>query len=77
MNCSHDKLEAVKSDKDNILEWDEIKTIYNNLISLGVLTNGEVRKDGDKELLYNELALTEPEAQKKLDEYFERFFRVL
>jgi len=65
------------ANKDNILEWDEIKTIYNNLISLGVLTNGEIRKDGDKELLYNELALTEQEAQKKLDEYFERFFRVL
>jgi len=65
------------ANKDNLLEWDDIKTIYNNFISLGILTSGEVRKEGERELLYNELVLDEAIAQKKLDEYFERFFKVM
>lgn len=58
--------------KDNLLEWDEIKEIYNIFISIGILSEGE--HVGEKELLTNELLLSETEAQKKLDMYFERFF---
>lgn len=65
------------ANKDNVLDWDEIKRLYNNFISLGILSEGEIRKEGDKELLYNELVLNENDAHSKLDEYFERFFRVL
>ena len=65
------------ANKDNILDWDEIKTIYNNFISLGILSAGEIRNENNKELLYNELLLSEQEAQKKLENYFERFFRIL
>jgi hypothetical protein len=65
------------ANKDNVLSWDEIKTIYNNFISLGILTTGEVRREKDKELLYNQIQLSEDQAQAKLDEYFERFFKVL
>lgn len=62
--------------KDNVLEWDEIKLIYNNFISLGILSTGDIRQNGDRELLYNKLLLTENEAQRKLDTYFERFFKI-
>ncbi len=65
------------ANKDNVLEWDEIKTIYNNFISLGILSSGEVRTETGKELLYNELLLSETEAQHKLDNYFERFFKIM
>jgi hypothetical protein len=65
------------ANKDELLTWDEIKAIYNNFISLNILCQGEIRKENDKELLYNKLLVPEPEAQKKLDEYFERFFRII
>jgi hypothetical protein len=67
------------ANKDNILEWDEIKTIYNNFISLGILGNGKVVKESDDEkgLLHNQLMLSEYEAQLKLDQYFEKFFNIL
>lgn len=64
------------ANKDNYLEWDEIKTIYNNFISLKILSTGEVRSEGMKELLHNEILMTEVEAQKKLDEYFERYLNI-
>jgi hypothetical protein len=62
--------------KDNQIEWEEIKEIYNNFISLNILSEGDVRNIDDKKILYNELLLSETEAQLKLDEYFERFFKV-
>lgn len=67
------------ANKDNILEWDEIKTIYNNFIALGILGNGKIIKESndDKGLLHNQLMLPENQAQLLLDEYFEKFFKVL
>jgi len=65
------------ANKDNVLDWEDIKTMYNNFIALGILSTGEVRKENDKELLYNKIEILEPEAQKKLDTYFERFFKVM
>jgi len=64
------------ANKDNCLEWEEIKTIYNNFISLGILSTGEIRKENEKDLLYNEILIPEVEAQIKLNEYFERFFKI-
>jgi hypothetical protein len=75
VNINHAKYSY--ANKDNVLQWDEVKTIYNNFIALGILTQGEVRREGDKDLFYNELLLTENAAQAKLTEYFERFFRVM
>jgi len=65
------------ANKDNLLQWEDIKTVYNNFISLGILNTGEVRKENDKDLLYNQLLLSEIDAQAKLDEYFERFFSIM
>jgi len=65
------------ANKDNVLEWNEIKELYNIFISLGILSDGEIKKDGERELIYNKIIVTEKEAQKKLDVYFERFFKVV
>jgi hypothetical protein len=75
VNINHAKYSY--ANKDNVLQWEDIKTIYNNFISLGILNKGEVRKEQDKDLLYNQLLLTENAAQAILDEYFERFFKVM
>lgn len=64
------------ANKDNVLDWDDIKTIYNNFISIGILSTGEMRKVNNSDLIHNELTLDEPQAQRKLDEYFERFFNI-
>lgn len=65
------------ANKDNVLEWGEIKELYNIFISLGILSDGEIKKQGDRELIHNTLIVSEEEAQKKLDTYFERFFKVI
>jgi len=70
------------ANKDNVLSWDEIKQIYNNFISLGVLVDSDIRIHNDiatgeeKKVLFNRLALNETEAQDKLNQYFDRFMRM-
>jgi hypothetical protein len=38
--------------KNNILNWEDIKVTYNNYISLGILSDGEVRNVAGKDILY-------------------------
>jgi len=70
------------ANKDNVLSWDEIKQIYNNFISLGILIDSDIRIHNDiatgeeKKVLFNRLALNETEAQDKLNQYFDRFMRM-
>jgi len=62
--------------KNNILNWEDIKVTYNNYISLGILSDGEVRNVAGKDILYNKILLSETDAQAKLDQYFERLLKV-
>ena len=55
---------------DNVLDWDEIKKLYNLYISLGILSDGEKINN----VLSNVILLTEEEAQKKFQMYFEKHF---
>jgi hypothetical protein len=64
------------------VQWEVIKEIYNNLIMLGILSEGEIKtytdeKGDNKKILYNVLVMDETTAQKKLDSYFEKFFSVI
>lgn len=62
------------ANKDNNIPWDEIKRIYNNFISLGILSQSNVQTIDNKKVPFNELLLDETDAHEKLDTYFEKMF---
>lgn len=68
---------AKYSQVNGTLEWDEVKEIYNNFITLGILSNGNITNFIEKGILENELLLSEKEANRKLDIYFERFLNIV
>jgi len=69
------------SNKDNVLSWEDITRLYNILIDLGILDNGEIREidlpNGNvKKLLYNKFLVSESEAHQIFDNYFEKYFKI-
>ncbi|MFW6220009.1 MAG: hypothetical protein ACOC33_04140 [bacterium] len=68
VNINNAKYSVVNN--ENVLNWDEIKKLYNLYINLGILSDGE-RIDN---VLTNEILLSEKEAQKKFQLYFEKHF---
>jgi hypothetical protein len=67
--------------KDNLIQWDEIKDVYNKFISMGILDEGEIKiiNNGEKgsKILHNKLLLSENEAHEKLNNYYLRFFSIV
>lgn len=61
-------------------QWEEICALYNMYIMLGILSDGELRtneNNPEKKILWNEFQMNENEAQKKIDEYYEKFFSIV
>lgn len=52
----------------NKIEWDNLKVLYNRFIDLGILDRGS--KIGD--LISNKFLVTDVEAQKMIDNYYEK-----
>jgi len=66
------------ANKDNFLNWDEIKILYNNFISLGIIDKGRVmvNDNTESELIYNKMLLEENKAMEKLDTYFNKLLNI-
>jgi hypothetical protein len=60
------------ANKDNVLEWSEVATLYNTYIQLGILDEGS-KIDG---LLTNEIVVDVDEALRMYDNYFEKIFKI-
>ena len=60
------------ANKDNILAWEEISSLYNNYIQIGILDSGELVNN----VLTNKLLLSEGDALIKFDAYFEKMFKI-
>lgn len=56
---------------NNVLEWSELTAMYNNFISLGILIDSKVEDN----ILTNKINLTETDALKQFDLYFEKYFK--
>lgn len=71
-------LQALYSPAINKLEWEdqkkwnEVKKLYNMLINIGILSDGKVKNKNGKNVLYNNIVLSESRALKKFDEYYDK-----
>lgn len=70
VNINNAKYSVVSN--NNVLEWDEIKKLYNTYINLGILSSGERLNN----VLTNEILLSEEQAQQKFQIYFEKHFKL-
>lgn len=63
--------------KDEDKKWNAVKNLYNLFINLGILDDGEVKKNKEgKNILINTIILNEKEALKKFDEYYDKLLSI-